>query len=169
MDQEVITALAIAIAITMGVMITLSKRTRERAQETLVDQPSGPKPRTRRQQELMAKMAPPPEIPTIEELVAEEAAATGVNDIPGGEGLDVSLKLRVYWRDEVVRNGCEDGHLEYRIDPGIARDSADTDDVRLVCVRDTAAGNGVREAEVVEAEETAAAGEQGDDVGPDDS
>jgi hypothetical protein len=81
-------------------------------------------------------MAPPPSIPTIEELVALEAAATGVNDIPGGDGLDVSLKLRVYWRDEVVRKGCENGQLEFRIDEGVLPEAADTDDVRLVCVRD---------------------------------
>jgi hypothetical protein len=81
-------------------------------------------------------MAPPPKMPTIEELVAEEAAATGVNNIAGGEGLDVSLKLRIYWRDEVVRRGCEDGHLEFRVDAGISAATATIDDVRLVCVRD---------------------------------
>ena len=141
MEQEVVTALAVAIAITIGVMITLSRRTKERAEESMVEQPAGPRPRTKRQQQIVANLAPPPDIPTIEELVAEEAAATGVNDIPGGEGLDVSLKLRVYWRDEVVRRGCEDGHLEFRIDSGLAPEAADTDDVRLVCIRSTATGN----------------------------
>jgi len=137
MEQEVLTGLAIAIFVAMGVMVTLAKRTRDRAQEVLLeDQPSGPKPRTRRQQQLVANMAPSPEIPTIEQLVAEEVAATGVNDIPGGDGLDVSLRLRVYWRDEVVRRGCDDGHLEFRVDAGVDLDAADTDDVRLVCVRD---------------------------------
>jgi hypothetical protein len=137
MDQEVLTAVAIAVSVAVGVMISLSKRTRDRAQEALLnnEQP-GPKPGTKRQQQLMAQMAPSPEIPTIEELVAEEAVATGVNDIPGGDGLDVSLKLRVYWRDDVIRRGCADGRLQFRIDSGVSLDAADTDDVRLVCVRD---------------------------------
>jgi hypothetical protein len=135
-DQEVLTAVAIAVFVTMGVMVTLTRRTRERAQEAQGnDHPTAPKPRTKRQKQLVAQMAPPPEIPTIEQLVAEEAAATGVNDIPGGEGLDVSLKLRVYWRDEVVRKGCEDGHLEFRIESGVDLEAADIDDVRLVCKR----------------------------------
>lgn len=136
MDQEVLTAVAIAVFVTMGVMVTLTRRTRERAEEAQDGaQPAAPKPRTKRQKRLIAQMAPPPQIPTIEQLVAEEAAATGVNDISGGEGLDVSLKLRVYWRDEVVRKGCEDGQLEFRIAAGVAPEVADVDDVRLVCKR----------------------------------
>ena len=137
MDQEVVTAIAIAATVAMGVMVAFARRTRERAQEAMPDsQPAMPKPRTKRQRQLVASMAPPPQMPTIEELVAEEAAATGVNDIAGGEGLDVSLKLRVYWRDEVVRRGCEDGNLEFRVDGGISAAAADINDVRLVCVRD---------------------------------
>ena len=134
-----LTALAIFIFVSMAVMVTLSRRTRERAQESIVND-QATKPRTKRQQQLLASMAPPPNIPTIEELVAQEAAATGVNHIPGGDGLDVSLKLRVYWRDEVVRNGCEDGQLEFRMNGGVLPEAADTDDVRLVCVRAGAEG-----------------------------
>lgn len=161
MDQEVLTAVAIAVFVTSGVMVALTRRTREKAQESQGnDQPTAPKPRTKRQKQLVATMAPPPEIPTIEQLVAEEAAATGVNDIAGGEGLDVSLKLRVYWRDEVVRKGCEDGHLEFRVGPGVVLEAADIDDVRLVCIRD---GGGEVANRTLDEESTNALATDGDD------
>ena len=157
---QAMTALAIFITVVVAGMAFLSKRTRERAQEILQDD-AAPKVsgRSKRQQQLLASLSPPPTIPTIEELVAEEAAATGVNDIPGGEGLEVSLKLRVYWRDEVVRRGCEDGQLEYRIEDGIDRDTADTDEVRLVCIRRDGAAE-------VPSDEPAVGVEDGDE--PDD-
>jgi hypothetical protein len=142
-----LTALAIGMFVVMAVMVTLSKRTRDRAQQALLsDGTPQAKGRSKRQQQVLDSLSQPPDIPTIEELVAEEAAATGVNDIAGGNGLDVSLKLRVYWRDEVVRRGCEDGHLEFRVDEGIDFASAETDDVRLVCVRDDASPAAAAEA-----------------------
>ncbi len=162
MDQEVVTAIAIAATVAMGVMVTFARRTRERAQEAMPDaQPTAPKPRTKRQRQLVANMAPPPQMPTIEELVAEEAAATGVNDIPGGDGLDVSLKLRVYWRDEVVRGGCEDGNLEFRIDGGASIEAAGIDDVRLVCVRDGVVTEEQEEPEEETVDNAVADGEDG--------
>jgi len=133
-----ITAFVIFILVAGGVIVYLNRRTRDRMRELAIE-PDERKPRFvgKRQQRLLESMDPPPDIPTIEQLVAEEAAATGVNDIAGGDGLDVSLKLRVYWRDEVVRQGCRDGVLEFRVDPGVAPADAQTEDVRLVCVRAT--------------------------------
>ena len=98
---QALTGLAIFIVVASAVMVTLTRRTRERMRETMAadEKPPVP-PRTRRQRDVLATIDPPKPLPTIEELVAEEAAETGVNTIPGGDGLDVSLKLRVYWRDE---------------------------------------------------------------------
>ena len=133
---QALTGLAIFIFVASAVMVTLTRRTRERMRETMVAGEDPPlQPRTRRQREVLTTMQPAKPAPTIEELVAAEAADTGVNDIPGGDGLDVSLKLRVYWRDEVVRRGCEDGRLEFRVADDVDSENADTGDVRLVCVR----------------------------------
>lgn len=134
---EALTAFAIFVVIAVGTMVFLNKRTRDKMRENASEEAPPRQTRiSRRQQRFVATLEPAKPLPTIDDLVAEEAAATGVNDIPGGEGLDVSLKLRVYWRDEVVRRGCDDGHLEFRLGEGVSPQSAATEDVRLVCVRD---------------------------------
>ena len=135
---EAITAFAIFIIVTVGIVVFLNRRTRDKMLETAVE-PEIEKPRigSKRQQKMAASFEPPKETPTIEELVAQEAVDTGVNEIPGGDELDVSLKLRVYWRDEVVRRGCTDGTLEFRLAEGVSPSEAETEDVRLVCVRAT--------------------------------
>ena len=137
---EAITAFVIFLLVAGGVMISLNRRTRNKMKEVAIgDEVAEPvqKPRSlsKRQQRIVATLEPDKEIPSIDDLVAAEAADTGVNDIAGGDGLDTSLKLRVYWRDEVVRNGCTDGQLEFRIDDGVDPAAAETEDVRLVCVR----------------------------------
>ena len=138
---EALTAFAIFIFAAFGIILFLTRRTRDRIKEATVDDgPTRPRTMSKRQQRVVASLEPAKERPTIEQLVAEEAAATGVNEIPGGQGLDVSLKLRVYWRDEVVRSGCEDGTIEFRIEEGVDPEAANTDDVRLVCVRGTSVG-----------------------------
>jgi hypothetical protein len=148
---QALTAFTIFIVVAGGVIVFLNRRTRDKMRETALELEVERKPRSlsKRQQRIVASLEPAKEIPTIEQLVAEEAADTGVNEIPGGDGLDVSLKLRVYWRDEVVRQGCTDGHLEYRVDGDATPETAQTDDVRLVCVRDEVAdrkGAGTTEA-----------------------
>lgn len=135
---QALTAFIIFVIVAGGVIISLNRRTRAKAQETALESTEAPgkvRPLSKRQQRIASTLEPATEMPSIEQLVAEEARDTGVNDIPGGERLDVSLKLRVYWRDEVVRQGCSDGVLEFRIDEGIDPAAAETDDVRLVCVR----------------------------------
>ena len=142
---QALTAFVIFMVVAGGVIISLNRRTRTKMQETALEgelaaQPAQPAPSkarnlSKRQQRIVSTLEPMKEAPSIEELVAAEAADTGVNEIPGGDGLDVSLKLRVYWRDEVVRRGCEDGVLEFRVQEGVDRAAAETEDVRLVCVR----------------------------------
>lgn len=137
---QAMTAFVIFMLVAGGIMVSLNRRTRIKMKEAAigdeaVEPATTPRSLSKRQQRMVATLQPEPELPSIEDLVAEEAAETGVNDIPGGEGLDVSLKLRVYWRDEVVRKGCSDGVLEFRITDGVEPGDAETDDVRLVCVR----------------------------------
>lgn len=135
---QALTAFVIFIIVAGGVMVTLSRRTRTKMQESAAEEvapPEKPSTLSRRQQRIVSTLEPTKELPSIEQLVADEARETGVNTIPGGEGLDLSLKLRVYWRDEIVRQGCTDGMLEYRIDEGVDPEQAETEDVRLVCVR----------------------------------
>ncbi|NND03132.1 MAG: hypothetical protein HKN91_10120 [Acidimicrobiia bacterium] len=139
---QALTAFVIFMVVAGGIIISLNRRTRAKMQETALEgelaaKPETPKPRnlSKRQERIVSTLEPTKELPSMEQLVAEEAAETGVNDIAGGAGLDVSLKLRVYWRDEVVRNGCTDGVLEFRIDEDVEPAAAETEDVRLVCVR----------------------------------
>ncbi len=129
-----------AVGVIVAVMVTLTRRTRQRMREVMeAEHEAGLAPsRPPGSKQVLEDVAPAKARPTIQDLVDEEAAATGVNDIPGGEDLNVSLKLRVFWRDEVVRKGCTDGHLEFRIDSGVELDSIRTDDVRLVCVHSDA-------------------------------
>lgn len=131
----------VALTVVGVVMFNLNRRTRERRLEAMAAEDGLPvnPPKLRGKKKILAEMEPVKPRPTIEQLVAEEAEATGVNDIPGADDLDVSLKLRVFWRDEVVRRGCDDGHLEFRIDDGVDIESIRTEDVRLVCVRSSTA------------------------------
>ena len=134
---QAITSFIIFVIVAGGVIITLNRRTRNKARESSLEpmEPAKARPLSKRQQRIVATLEPTAELPSIEDLVAAEARDTGVNDIPGGAGLDVSLKLRVYWRDEIVRQGCTDGALEFRIEDGVDPATAETEDVRLVCVR----------------------------------
>lgn len=130
-----------ALIVIIAVMVTLSRRTRDKMRAVMAaEHEANPDPWPPHSgDQALGAMPPAKPRPTIQDLVDEEAAATGVNDIPGGEDLNVSLKLRVFWRDEVVRKGCADGHLEFRIASGVELDSIRTEDVRLVCVHSDSA------------------------------
>jgi len=74
-----------------------------------------------------------PPRPTIQELMAEEVRETGVDRIPGGDGLEVPVRLKVWHRDEHVRRNCADGALRFVVSEGVDRPTASEDDVMLVC------------------------------------
>lgn len=135
---QALVSFAVFVVVAGAIVFTLTRRTRNKMRDALAEENAvvPMRPRNKREQVAMATTEADKPLPTIEELVAAEAADTGVNEIPGGDGLDVSLKLRVYWRDEVVRKGCSDGHIEFRIADDTTAEAAGTDDVRLVCVRD---------------------------------
>ncbi len=71
--------------------------------------------------------------PSIEDLIEEEAADLGLNDIPGGEEVQTSVKLRVWHRDGSVRSGCSDGVLHYEVDAGVQPAEAEFNQVHLRC------------------------------------
>jgi hypothetical protein len=93
------------------------------------------KPASRRQRKLEAYRAanPDPEIPSIIELMQQEAEETGVNEVPGGEGIQVPIKLRVWRRDALVREACTTG-VRFEIAAGVEPSAATEDQVHLICL-----------------------------------
>lgn len=73
----------------------------------------------------------------IMELVAEEAAAVGVDEIAGGEGISIPVKLRVWHRDAEIRGELSPASLRFVVDPGVAPEDADEDQVRLEVAGDS--------------------------------
>lgn len=74
-----------------------------------------------------------PPRPTIQELMYAEVRETGVDQIPGGDGLELPVRLKVWHRDEPVRAGCAEGGLRYVLSEGTDPASATEEDVMLVC------------------------------------
>ena len=74
-----------------------------------------------------------PPRPTIHELVAEEMRATGAGNVPGSEGIEAPVLLKVWHRDEHVRTGCATGALRYVVREGVSASTATEADVMLVC------------------------------------
>ena len=73
---------------------------------------------------------------TIEQLIAEEAQETGVNDLPGGDGLATPVKLKVFHRDSALHSDCRESGLRFEVRSGADPDNATEHDVRLVCEAD---------------------------------
>ncbi|HEX9643851.1 MAG TPA: hypothetical protein VGC11_07625 [Acidimicrobiia bacterium] len=95
-----------------------------------------PRPPSRRQHKLDKLREfddPIRERPTIHELMMEEVRDTGVDQIPGGEGIETPVLLRVWHRDEPVRRGCADDGLRFVVKEGVDPGHADIDDVLLMC------------------------------------
>ena len=73
----------------------------------------------------------------IMELVKEEAAATGADRIPGAEGVDIVVRLKVFHRDAAVREACPDvDRLRFVVDDD-APDDPDVEHVRLTFDQET--------------------------------
>ncbi len=69
--------------------------------------------------------------PDILELVHEEVVELGIDRIEGSEGIDPSVLLQVYRRDEV---NCEDGAtLRFALAEGVDPGDADPDTLTLSC------------------------------------
>ena len=69
--------------------------------------------------------------PDILELVAEEVTELGIDKSEGSEGIDPSVLLQVYRRDEV---NCEDGSKHHFVlADGVDPSDADPDTLALSC------------------------------------
>jgi hypothetical protein len=89
-----------------------------------------------RRRELKEQLAATPERPPIDihALVREEVADLGIDRVPGGDGVDLAVLLRVWRRDEAVHGQCAEGIIHFQLRPGTVPDTAEDQDVRLVCV-----------------------------------
>jgi len=68
----------------------------------------------------------------IMDLVREEAAETGVAEIPGADGVEIPVRLKVWHRDAAVRAACPDrALLSFVLAEGVAPERAREDDLRL--------------------------------------
>lgn len=68
--------------------------------------------------------------PDIIELVQEEVDEAGLGDLPGAEGVDPTVLLKVWKRDGA---GCEKGHGQFVLDDGLSPEDAIEDTVTFEC------------------------------------
>ena len=126
---------ALVISIVLAALLLTRQRNRHRPEIDSNDPSSSPQPSRRltRQERLLQKLEPLPEIPTVMDLVRAEIEETGVERIPGHEGLTGPVMLKVFRRDAAVREGCPDEALRFVVREGIEPEAATEDDVRLYC------------------------------------
>lgn len=125
----------IAFLATIAIAIAMLTRQRARARpekSELTDEP--PRPRGH-QARIMAKLEPLPEIPTVMDLVREEIEETGVERIPGHEGLPGHVMLKVFKRDHLIRERCSHDSYEFVVRKDVSPPDALEDDVTLFCSR----------------------------------
>lgn len=132
----VVAVIALVVSIALAAILLGRQRERYRPE---VD-PNDPQPlpigrRLTRQQRLVQKLEPLPEIPTMMDLVRAEIEETGVDRLPGNEGLAGPVMLKVYRRDAAVRERCTHEGFGFVVKAGIEPEAATEDDVRLYCER----------------------------------
>jgi hypothetical protein len=98
-----------------------------------IERPKRLSKRERKLQQLREFEDSIPPRPTIEELIEAEIRDTGVDRIPGGDGVAVPIRLKVFHRDTHVRTGCADDGLRFLVTEGVDAAEATVDDVMLVC------------------------------------
>ena len=131
------TAAIIALVISLAIAAYLLTRQRERTRPDIDPNsapsapPTGRKPT--RQEKLLQKLEPLPEIPTVMDLMRAEIAETGVDQLPGHEGLAGPVMLKVFRRDAAVRERCPHDEYGFVVRKGIEPAAAIEDDVRLYC------------------------------------
>jgi hypothetical protein len=92
-----------------------------------------PRRMTKRQREILAALPPDPEIPTLLDLIHEEAESAGITEIPGAEGVPVPVRLQVFRRDETTVGPCAEGAWRFVLAPDVAAEAAGPEDLHLVC------------------------------------
>ncbi len=91
---------------------------------------------SRRQRKILETLEPSPDLPSIEELVIEEATETGVLDIPGAVGTPIHVRLKAWKRDHEREGPCDGGHWEFQVRAGVDPSQAAPEDVSLRCVEE---------------------------------
>lgn len=129
-------ALLASFAIAVGVLAR--QRSRTRLENHGPDQPAATgqpvlKRRLSRQQRILAKLEPLPEIPTVMDLMREEIAETGVENIGGHEGLTGPVMLKVHRRDKSIRDRCTHDAYEFVVREDVDPPEATEDNVVLFC------------------------------------
>lgn len=136
MDSEtldvVIVLVALVGSIVVAVVLLLWAHRRAKPVEG-VETPQIPASATRRQRRILEKLEPLPEIPTVMDLVRLEVEETGVDKIPGHEGLSGPVKLKVFRRDQSIVENCSHEAYGFVVRDGVAPEDAREDDVRLHC------------------------------------
>lgn len=155
--------LALAAVIAVGALIfAFSFAGRARKAQGVDDPPKKRLSKREKKLEQLRQYDPLPEPKAILDIVREEAEDLGVNDVPGGEGLDIPVKLKVWHRDEAIREACN-GDVRYDVAAGVPPGEATVDDVRLVCADSspgidgtpgTAAGVGVMDDDTAPADKS---------------
>ncbi len=126
---------ALVISIVLAALLLTRQRNRHRPEMDPNDPSSSPQPRRRptRQERLLQKLEPLPEIPTVMDLVRAEIEETGVERIPGHEGLTGPVMLKVFRRDAAVMEGFSHEGYGFVVRAGIEPEADTEDDVRLYC------------------------------------
>jgi len=90
--------------------------------------------RGKRQRKLdkLREFDPPHEPKSIFDLMQEEAEELGLAQVPGGDELEMPVRLKVWKRDAEIREACR-GSVRYMVAPGVAPSTATEDDVTLDC------------------------------------
>ena len=88
---------------------------------------------SRSQRKILEKLEPIPELPTVMDLMRQEIAETGVESIPGHEGLAGPVMLKVFRRDQQIRERCTHDAIAFVVTDGIEPAAATEANVSLYC------------------------------------
>jgi hypothetical protein len=106
----------IIVIVAVGGMIMISRTGSQRKKEAIAD--------LQREKEAL-------HTPDIIELVNEEVREAGITDLPGAEGIDPVILLKVWKRD---RDDCGDGAQRFVLADGVEPSAATETDVVFECV-----------------------------------
>ena len=108
---------------------TATKRTTAGEGPTTVDRLN--RSLSRRQQKILATLPPDEPRPTIEDLIAEEAAELGIDEIPADPTIPLAVKLQVFRRDAGGLGTADPAAVAFRLAAGTA-EPIEAADVRLI-------------------------------------
>jgi len=105
----------IVVIVVIVVMILLSRSGSQRKKEAIAD--------LQREKDSL-------QTPDILELVNQELSDSGITDLPGAEGIDPVVLLKVWKRDS---DDCEEGEGNFVVVEGVDPSAATEADVSFVC------------------------------------